>query len=115
MIFRRDQMHGILDGIVYAALVGIGFAFVEDIFYYLGALNSDVASVFLVRGIIGPFAHPLFTAATGIGIGIAVTTRRPVVPDRRADRRIPARGRACTPSGTAACSGAAEGSSSPTG
>jgi len=79
VIFRRDQVHGILDGIVYAALVGIGFAFVEDIFYYLGAPNSDVVSVFLVRGIIGPFAHPLFTAATGIGIGIAITTRRPVV------------------------------------
>ena len=27
----------------------------------------------------GPFAHPLFTSALGIGIGIAVTTRRPVV------------------------------------
>ena len=49
VIFRRDQVHGILDGIVYAALVGIGFAFVEDIFYYLGALNSDLVSVFLVR------------------------------------------------------------------
>ena len=79
VIFRRDQVHGILDGIVYAALVGIGFAFVEDIFYYLGSLNSDLVSVFLVRGIIGPFAHPLFTTATGIGIGIAVTTRRPAV------------------------------------
>ncbi len=44
VIFRRDQVHGILDGIVYAALVGIGFAFVEDIFYYLGALNSDLAA-----------------------------------------------------------------------
>jgi RsiW-degrading membrane proteinase PrsW (M82 family) len=79
VIFRREQVHGILDGIVYAALVGIGFAFVEDILYYLGSLNSDLASVFLVRGIIGPFAHPLFTSATGIGIGIAVTTKRPVV------------------------------------
>ena len=79
VIFRRDQVHGILDGIVYAALVGIGFAFVEDILYYLGSLDSDLVSVFLVRGIMGPFAHPLFTSATGIGIGIAVTTTRPAV------------------------------------
>ena len=34
---------------------------------------------FFLRGIMGPFAHPLFTSATGIGIGIAVTTRRPAV------------------------------------
>ena len=27
----------------------------------------------------GPFGHPLFTSLTGIGIGIAVTARRPVV------------------------------------
>ena len=65
MIFRREQVHGLLDGIIYGALVGIGFAFVEDIVYYLGSLNSELASVFLVRGIIGPFAHPLFTSATG--------------------------------------------------
>ena len=93
VIFRRDQVHGILDGIVYAALVGIGFAFVEDIFYYLGSLNSDLVSVFLVRGIMGPFAHPLFTSATGIGIGIAVTTTRPAVRIFAPIARIPARGR----------------------
>ena len=79
VIFRRHQVHGILDGIVYAALVGIGFAFVEDVFYYLDSLDGDLVSVFLVRGLMGPFAHPLFTTATGIGIGIAVTTRRPAV------------------------------------
>ena len=35
VVLRRDQLHGVLDGIVYGALVGIGFAFTEDIFYYL--------------------------------------------------------------------------------
>jgi protease PrsW len=80
VIFRRSEIHGLLDGIIYGALVGIGFAFVEDIVYYLQSLQAGQLGVtFLVRGIIGPFAHPLFTAATGIGIGIAVTTRRPVV------------------------------------
>src|SRR5215211_1977601 len=78
LLLRRYQMHGILDGIVYAALVGIGFAFVEDVAYYLSALDEGALSttVFL-RGVMGPFAHPLFTSATGIGIGIAATTRRP--------------------------------------
>ena len=71
-------MHGLLDGIIYGALVGIGFAFVEDIVYYLQSLQAGQLGVtFFLRGIMGPFAHPLFTAATGIGIGIAVSTRRP--------------------------------------
>jgi hypothetical protein len=61
-------------------LVGIGFAFVEDIVYYLGSLNDgSLPTVFFLRGIVSPFAHPLFTSATGIGFGIAVSTRRPAV------------------------------------
>jgi RsiW-degrading membrane proteinase PrsW (M82 family) len=80
VIFRRSEIHGLLDGIIYGALVGIGFAFVEDIVYYLQSLQAGQLGVtFVLRGIMGPFAHPLFTAATGIGIGIAVSTRRPAV------------------------------------
>ncbi|HSU37247.1 MAG TPA: PrsW family glutamic-type intramembrane protease [Propionibacteriaceae bacterium] len=80
VIFRRAQIHGLLDGLIYGALVGVGFAFVEDILYYLSSLQSGaLPAVFFLRGVMGPFAHPLFTAATGIGVGIAVTTRRPAV------------------------------------
>lgn len=78
VVFRRAELHGPLDGIVYGALVGIGFAFVEDIVYYLQSLQAGQLGVtFFLRGIMAPFAHPLFTAATGIGIGIAVSTHRP--------------------------------------
>ena len=77
VVFRRAELHGPLDGIVYGALVGIGFAFVEDIVYYLQSLQSgELGVTFFLRGIMGPFAHPLFTAATGLGIGLAVATRR---------------------------------------
>jgi protease PrsW len=80
VIFRRSEMHGLLDGIIYGALVGIGFAFVEDVVYYFQSLQAGQLGVtFFLRGILGPFAHPLFTAATGIGVGIAVSTRRPAV------------------------------------
>jgi protease PrsW len=80
VIFRRSEMHGLLDGIIYGALVGIGFAFVEDVVYYLQSLQAgQLGATFFLRGIMGPFAHPLFAAATGIGIGIAVSTRRPAV------------------------------------
>ena len=80
VIFRRSQIHGLLDGLIYGALVGVGFAFVEDIVYYLSSLQAGALPLtFFLRGIMGPFAHPLFTSALGIGIGIAVTTRRPAV------------------------------------
>jgi RsiW-degrading membrane proteinase PrsW (M82 family) len=80
VIFRRSQIHGLLDGLIYGALVGVGFAFVEDIVYYLSSLQGGALPLtFFLRGVMGPFAHPLFTSALGIGIGIAVTTRRPAV------------------------------------
>jgi protease PrsW len=80
VVFRRSEVDGVLDGIIYGALVGIGFAFVEDIVYYLQSLQAGQLGVtFFLRGIMGPFAHPLFTAATGIGIGLAVSSRHPGV------------------------------------
>ena len=77
VLLRRDQIHGLLDGVVYGALVGVGFAFVEDILYYLSALNeggaAGLTTTVVLRGVMSPFAHPLFTAATGLGFGIGAT------------------------------------------
>ncbi len=76
---RRAQLHGVVDGVVYAGLAGIGFAFTEDVLYYSSALTdggpTELAALAIVRGIFSPFAHPLFTAAIGVGIGVAVTAR----------------------------------------
>jgi hypothetical protein len=64
---------------VYAGISAAGFAFAENIVYLSRAFNEDggrgLAAVFFMRAVIGPFAHPLFTICTGIGLGIAVTTR----------------------------------------
>ncbi|CAN5630376.1 PrsW family intramembrane metalloprotease [soil metagenome] len=83
--WRRAELDGILDGIVYAGMVGIGFAFTENILYLAAAYNgtdgmgpgglSEVTSTFVLRCLVSPFAHPLFTAFTGIGVGIAVASR----------------------------------------
>jgi protease PrsW len=82
-LLRRREFDGIIDGIVYAGLIGAGFAFSENILYLGQAYNQyggeGLTSTFLVRGLMGPFGHPLFTSLTGIGIGIAVTARRPAV------------------------------------
>ena len=65
-------------------MVGIGFAFTENILYLTSAyMGNDgqagglggAVGLFIVRCVFGPFAHPFFTAFTGIGIGIAVGAR----------------------------------------
>ncbi|MGI8631316.1 MAG: PrsW family intramembrane metalloprotease [Solirubrobacterales bacterium] len=77
LVYRRvrHEFNGVVDGIVYALLVGIGFAMTENVIYYLqGAAEEGVVGAvgtFVVRGIVSPLAHPLFTAAFGIGLGIA--------------------------------------------
>lgn len=86
IVRRRHVLGGVLDGLIYAGLVGIGFAFTENVLYYAGAYSGSLhpdlqgagatTGTFVVRGILSPFAHPLFTSAIGVGIAVAVTTRR---------------------------------------
>ncbi len=83
--WRRHELDGVLDGIVYAGMVGIGFAFTENLLYLAAAYNGTdgfgpggteaLTGTFIVRCLLSPFAHPLFTAFIGIGIGLAVTSR----------------------------------------
>jgi protease PrsW len=77
--WRRWQLDGVLDGMVYAAMVGLGFATTENVLYYShAAVNGGVplAATFFMRGVLGPFTHPVFTCMTGIGFGLAVVSRR---------------------------------------
>ena len=82
-LLRRHEFDGIIDGIVYAGLIGAGFAFSENILYlgqaYTEMGNEGLTATFIVRGLMGPFGHPLFTSLIGIGIGIAVSTRSTMV------------------------------------
>jgi len=70
----KDEFDGVIDGIVYAAMVGLGFAMIENVQYYGTAVQQGAetsALTFVVRGMLGPFAHPLFTSMFGIGLGYA--------------------------------------------
>lgn len=74
LIFFRKYLDDILDGVVYAAVVALGFATVENVLYYGRGLTGGLGALgfmFLMRGILSPFAHVTFTAMTGIGCGIA--------------------------------------------
>lgn len=76
-ITRKADFDGVVDGIVYAGMVALGFAMTENISYYSRELLGDgnLPATFFVRGILSPFAHPLFTSMTGIGLGIARETK----------------------------------------
>ncbi|MEV6600603.1 PrsW family intramembrane metalloprotease [Actinoplanes sp. NPDC051346] len=89
---RRREWSGITDGIVYCGLSALGFAMVENVLYLGGhgyAAGADqygpatgiqnLFLIFIVRILFTGFAHPLFTAMSGIGLGIAA---------RSADRRV---------------------------
>lgn len=73
----RRYFDGPVDGVVYAAWVAGGFAFTENILYFgsqlvdSGGVDGTVIEIFLIRGIMSPFAHEMFTACTGIALGYA--------------------------------------------
>jgi protease PrsW len=79
LLWRRREFDGVVDGVVYAGLAGIGFAFVENVLYlgraFLEVGGAGAAAVFVLRCLFSPFAHPLFTMAIGVGVGLAVSRR----------------------------------------
>lgn len=75
-LFARRFFDGPVDGIVYAAWIAGGFAFVENIIYFgsqllNGGVSGGLVQIFVLRGLMSPFAHVMFTACTGFAIGIA--------------------------------------------
>lgn len=86
LVWRR-YVDGPVDGIVYAATVAAGFAFVENVLYFGQALgdaavgagagaSGGVATVFVMRAVMAPFAHVLFTSAVGLALGLSVRRGR---------------------------------------
>ena len=79
VLIARDEVDDVMDGFVYGALCGLGFAVVEDVFYFIAVFGGDVEGVlqgFFVRVIAsGLYSHVLYTGLVGMAIGI-VTTRR---------------------------------------
>ena len=81
-LIARDEIGGVMDGLVYGAMIGLGFQTVENIQYFVhAAANSHgggqitpVLSSFVLRVLIsGVYSHTLFTALTGFGFAYYVT------------------------------------------
>ncbi|MER5639784.1 PrsW family intramembrane metalloprotease [Kitasatospora sp. NPDC002227] len=84
-------------GVVLGGVTACGFAFTENALYLGRAFTDDqqarldgiglgetpslrdfdsTVHTFVLRGLLSPFAHPLFTALTGLGLAVALTTGR---------------------------------------
>ena len=84
--FGLFKFEGLTDGLLYGAAVGLGFALVEDILYFINATAEhgqvgDGLTVFLERTSLlrlDMLLHPLATGAFGAGLGLAAwsLTRR---------------------------------------
>lgn len=81
--FAKREFDGITDGMVYAGVTAAGFAFTENIQYLAIAWvehgQDGLTATFVGRCLLSPFAHPMFTICTGIGIGVAAMSRRGLV------------------------------------
>ncbi|MCF6470918.1 PrsW family intramembrane metalloprotease [Nonomuraea sp. MG754425] len=79
--FRRAELDGPTDGVIYASMVGLGFAMSENVSYYLGALSTSgvkgLAVTVVLRGILSPLAHPLFSSMIGVAVAYAAQRRGP--------------------------------------
>jgi RsiW-degrading membrane proteinase PrsW (M82 family) len=79
---RRAEFDGLTDGVIYAAMVGLGFAMIENVGYYINALVSPerggvalLGYTFVLRGLVSPLLHPIFTSMTGLGVAYSASRR----------------------------------------
>ncbi len=91
VLIARSQVNSVLDGVVYGAMVGLGFQIAEDIVFAVGAVAlagqgdqvQPVIATFLLRGFLsGVWSHTLFGALAGAGIGYLVVSRERGRPHR---------------------------------
>ncbi|SDT72511.1 Protease prsW family protein [Streptomyces sp. TLI_053] len=93
----RSRPRTLAAGVVLGGITACGFAFTENALYLGRAFTDDqqqrldsiglgespslrdfdgTVQTFVLRGLLSPFAHPLFTALTGLGLAITLTTGR---------------------------------------
>lgn len=85
VLIARAQVNSVMDGMVYGAVVGLGFQVVEDVIYSVNAVAlagqgdviGPVVATFFLRGFLaGLWSHTLFSALAGAGVAYFVVHRR---------------------------------------
>ncbi|HIY65382.1 MAG TPA: PrsW family intramembrane metalloprotease [Candidatus Agrococcus pullicola] len=76
-LFMRKQIDGPIDGMVIAGLSAAGFAYTENILYFSSQvlLTGDASGIFVMRGIMSPLTHAIFTAM-GFGLLMGLVAHR---------------------------------------
>ncbi len=71
----RHEFDTVLDGIVYASVVALGFAATENTLYLWSAAQEggvgEMLTLFVIRVVLGGWGHAVYTAWTGIGFALA--------------------------------------------
>jgi RsiW-degrading membrane proteinase PrsW (M82 family) len=78
-LFLRREFDDVLDGIIYGATVGFGFAMTENVFYFMRSLDSGGAqgltlTIFL-RSFVFGLNHALFLSVFGAALGYTRTAK----------------------------------------
>src|SRR5581483_681676 len=71
----RDEFDNVTDGIVYGALIGAGFAMVENFIYFASSSKNEFVVLFVGRIVLGWLSHSTFTVCFGAGLGYIRHTR----------------------------------------
>ncbi len=72
----KHEFDSVLDGIVYAGIVGLGFAATENVLYlyFLGYLDTGwdgLLALFVLRVLLGAWGHAVYAAFIGVGVALA--------------------------------------------
>jgi RsiW-degrading membrane proteinase PrsW (M82 family)/pSer/pThr/pTyr-binding forkhead associated (FHA) protein len=65
----RDEFDNVTDGIVYGALIGAGFAMVENFRYFANDFNQFPVFLIVYRIVLGWLGHSTFTVCFGAALG----------------------------------------------
>ncbi|MDU7729852.1 MAG: PrsW family intramembrane metalloprotease [Actinomyces sp.] len=77
LAWRRYRINSLIDGIVYAGMAGAGFAFIENIQYFLrSSEEGQLMITWFLRGIMSPFLHPMATSFIGLAAAWGVVRHK---------------------------------------
>ena len=65
----RDEFDNVTDGIVYGALIGAGFAMIENFMYFANNAKDFLLFLFVMRIVLGWLCHSTYTVCFGAALG----------------------------------------------